>query len=260
MQRSSFLDYLRHGLALMVIFSHSFPLVRGDNVTEPLMRLSGGYLTSGEFAVYGFFVLSGMLISASWRRDPQPLPFVSRRLARIVPAYVAAVVFSLVLGMLFNAFLSNPYPGALNSSIWTLRWEAFCYCLVVLLRGRVWIIAPAAAILAIGVGRLGSNIPLMIVAFAVGGLLTYMPRLPLPPLKGDLSYGLYVYAFPVQQVIVATLGSILSPLLLAFLTVLITVPIAALSWRWLESPALRLVTRLCVSHGSVARDQSHPSL
>ena len=66
-------------------------------------------------------------------------------------------------------------------------------------------------------------------------------RLAMPVLRragrfGDLSYGLYLYAFPMQQVIVATMPSNEHPILTCML---LTVPLAALSWHLVEAPALR---------------------
>jgi len=53
---------------------------------------------------------------------------------------------------------------------------------------------------------------------------------------GDFSYGLYLYAFPVQQVIVATMPRNEHPILTCML---LTLPLAALSWHLVEAPALR---------------------
>ena len=55
----------------------------------------------------------------------------------------------------------------------------------------------------------------------------------------DYSYGIYLYAFPVQQAIRHSV-SIQSPLLFFFLTMLITVPLAVMSWHFVEKPALKL--------------------
>lgn len=55
----------------------------------------------------------------------------------------------------------------------------------------------------------------------------------------DLSYGIYIYAFPVQQAIVASgLGT--TPMSNLLLTLVVTVPLAALSWYLVEKPALKL--------------------
>ena len=53
-------------------------------------------------------------------------------------------------------------------------------------------------------------------------------------LKADLSYGIYIYAFPIQQTL-AGYGQL--NLLTAVLTVL---PFAAFSWFLVERPAMRL--------------------
>lgn len=55
----------------------------------------------------------------------------------------------------------------------------------------------------------------------------------------DLSYGIYLYGWPSQQVVVS-LWPALSPYRLSVLALLLSVGLAALSWRWVESPAVRL--------------------
>jgi len=54
---------------------------------------------------------------------------------------------------------------------------------------------------------------------------------------GDVSYGLYIYAFPVQQALVGQIAG-LDPLELFTLTMAVALPLAALSWIWIEKPAL----------------------
>jgi peptidoglycan/LPS O-acetylase OafA/YrhL len=53
---------------------------------------------------------------------------------------------------------------------------------------------------------------------------------------GDLSYGMYLYAFPVQQVILGAAPRFGYPILACMA---LTVPFAALSWHLVEKPALR---------------------
>ena len=48
-------DSLRLIFALLVIFSHSFPLGLGSYVTEPLWMLTGGQIEVGKVSVWGFF-------------------------------------------------------------------------------------------------------------------------------------------------------------------------------------------------------------
>lgn len=55
---------------------------------------------------------------------------------------------------------------------------------------------------------------------------------------GDVSYGLYLYAFPVQQALVAWLGPELGPARMFALALPITYLLALASWRLVEVPAL----------------------
>ncbi len=54
---------------------------------------------------------------------------------------------------------------------------------------------------------------------------------------GDLSYGIYIYAWPVQQITVAYLPDAPFALLLA-ISLAVTAGLAWLSWRYIEKPAL----------------------
>lgn len=55
---------------------------------------------------------------------------------------------------------------------------------------------------------------------------------------GDYSYGVYIYAFPVQQTVVALMPGI-SVWTLVFFSAVVTLAFAGLSWHMLEEPALR---------------------
>jgi peptidoglycan/LPS O-acetylase OafA/YrhL len=60
---------------------------------------------------------------------------------------------------------------------------------------------------------------------------------------GDFSYGLYLYACPVQQLLVSYFPGQLSPHGLFFSAMLITLTCAALSWQLIEKPCLELKSR-----------------
>ena len=86
--------------------------------------------------------------------------------------------------------------------------------------------------------------------FAVSGayLLMYFAfwqRLSLHRLTsfGDLSYGTYLFAMPIQQLIIQHLGLRQSPWKLFVLATPIVLAVAAMSWFWIEKPALRLGKR-----------------
>ena len=61
---------------------------------------------------------------------------------------------------------------------------------------------------------------------------------------GDISYGVYIYAFPVQQTIIWVTGNRLSVLQGACIALPVTVVLAFLSWHWVERPALGWKNRL----------------
>lgn len=70
----------------------------------------------------------------------------------------------------------------------------------------------------------------------------------LPGWWGDYSYGIYIYAFPIQQ----TLSQLLAPIsgyLLFVLALIPTLALAALSWTYVEKPMLRLKS---IAGGSTA--------
>ena len=62
-------------------------------------------------------------------------------------------------------------------------------------------------------------------------------------LRTDLSYGVYIYAFPIQQLLVIGGLAFLSPFLFFGVSMLATLPIAALSWFLIEKRALALKSR-----------------
>lgn len=71
------------------------------------------------------------------------------------------------------------------------------------------------------------------------------PLLKVPSMDrwGDISYGLYIYAFPVQQLLVYYLPSI-KPIEMLMMASAITGCLAYLSWKFVESPALNLKGRI----------------
>lgn len=57
----------------------------------------------------------------------------------------------------------------------------------------------------------------------------------------DVSYGLYIYAFPVQQsLVLANAHTVMPPAAFALLSLVLTIPVAFASWKLIEKPSLRL--------------------
>ncbi len=72
-------------------------------------------------------------------------------------------------------------------------------------------------------------------------LLALHPKLILPSIDrwGDISYGLYIYAFPVQQSIAYLIPNV-QPNIMFILSTFITLTLATLSWNFVEKPALKM--------------------
>jgi peptidoglycan/LPS O-acetylase OafA/YrhL len=325
--RDNNFDTIRLLAALSVLVSHAFPLSYGRAAWQPLQLLTRQQTNLGLTAVFVFFIISGWLITESFSRN-SPGQYAIARALRILPGLTAvllALVFligpalttvplrdyfgsaqaysflstnlsltSFVDG-LPGVFDSNPFPHAVNGSLWTLRYEAECYGIVYIL-GRCGLLHRYvmtallfACLLAswryIGGWRLefyscfaagaalcvwSRHYPhrqllqgrFALIATLVWAASFYMgfrvasatfgayvvlylglaPTIRLPKVKrwGDLSYGTYVWAWPIQQTVTLALGAWASWWLNITLSLPLTLAIAALSWRYIEWPALAL--------------------
>ena len=333
--RPNSFDLLRLLAALAVVGGHACEL-SGHVSADPLARFTGvGGL--GSLGVSVFFAISGFLVVCSFARRPNVASFAAARALRLLPALAVVVLVSaLLIGPLvtraplsayFTApqtwlypirnililpvtyhlpgvFAANPYPDAVNGSLWTLRVEVGFYGLTALLGWRGWLgrgvltgvalLFAAALIAAIGSGRAPLQATLLlrsgVLYFGGGALWAWRgetgwsdPKLRLAaaaaalatvalavsrtwgdtalallaPLwvvtlgqtgwpgqralarVGDLSYGTYLWAFPIQQALVQAQPGVGVAALLGE-TLLIVLPLAWLSWRLVERPALAL--------------------
>lgn len=85
-------------------------------------------------------------------------------------------------------------------------------------------------------------LPVFVAALGFAALLAAY-RLPVRRPGGDISYGVYIYGWPVAQAAVAVLGPV-PPLTLAAVSAVAVLPFALLSWRLVEAPALGLAARI----------------
>ena len=346
-QDNSF-DILRLFWAVMVLFSHCFALPQGGNRHEPLAVLTNGQTTFGSLAVDAFFVISGFLIAQSWLRSKGQADYLNKRVRRIYPGFlVAALVCAAIVGppasesvsaylhgfhplrftwsaltlsllALPPVFAHLPYSSEINGSLWTIRYEFWCYLLLAalgalgLLKRRGTIAGLFLLVLLLhsaqewffpGIGQgnddfkagllHGLELPLLgnldrwprLLAFFLAGTVCYLYRERIPrspglalvsflllalcvrwrlnailPLCGtylllyaagsrtqvgkaltqraDLSYGIYLYAYPVQQLLIQFLGVQIDPFLLFALALPTVAALAWLSWKLVEQPFL----------------------
>ena len=155
-------DALRLLAAMLVLFSHSYPLT--GTGPDPVLWLTAGHTDGGAAAVAAFFVISGFLVTRSVLTRT-PADYLRSRLLRILPALaVAAFVQTFVIGLCFTTlpwrsylqmagtwdglrnalvfdirntlpgvFAANPYRDVVNGSLWTLPVECAFYLLLPLL-------------------------------------------------------------------------------------------------------------------------------
>jgi peptidoglycan/LPS O-acetylase OafA/YrhL len=179
------LDGIRGLAALYVVADHVF-LRTFHGYPAPRAPFWAAWLSYGRFAVVVFIVLSGFSLALSparhgWRLDAVST-FAARRARRILPAYWAALAFSLAV-----AWLIIPQPGhgipdaksvfvngllvqnlvaahSPNAAFWSMAVEAQLYVLLPLLivmvrrRGAVVMVATVLVVVA-AVGIAGPHIP-----------------------------------------------------------------------------------------------------
>jgi len=184
--RGNNLNLLRFCAASLVVLSHSYPL-SGHLADEPLARATRIF-DFASIAVIVFFAISGYLVARSYDRSRSLAAYARSRALRILPAYVAATLYAaFVVGpwattlpladyltdprtwiyvretLLFvgidrlpGVFVDNPYPLAINGSLWTLWLEVSCYAALAIAGAlgalaRPWrALALAAALFALG--------------------------------------------------------------------------------------------------------------
>jgi peptidoglycan/LPS O-acetylase OafA/YrhL len=157
-------------------------------------------------------VVSLLYAHFQWK-SPYSLPAVlfgyPQAWARLAPMYLAGVVFYLY-----------------RDCIQLHRWGAIL---------SVFVMAVACII------PLGYTLLFPLFGTYLLMYLAFWQRVPLHRIMcfGDLSYGTYLYAFPIQQLVVQHLGLRNSPLRLFATATPLVVAAGALSWFLVERPALR---------------------
>ena len=153
MNKNNF-DGVRIGLALIVLFAHAYALTLFDQ-----FRILD-WIFDSNFAVRGFFAISGYLVTLSYLNSRSCSDYFEKRIRRIYPAYITSIFFCVILGMtisdmnifdfvaspetikylvsnvLFLNFIQPNLPSvfeqhpvqALNGALWTIKVEVMLYC------------------------------------------------------------------------------------------------------------------------------------
>lgn len=147
-------DIVRLIAAFLVFTGHAYVLVGNP---PPVII----FQAAQRLGIIIFFTIGGYLITESWKRDSNYFRYIIKRVFRIFPALIACVLITAFLlgpilselsiqeyftspitwGYLKNivlyinyslpgVFESNPYPYAVNGSLWSLPVEFFMYLMI----------------------------------------------------------------------------------------------------------------------------------
>lgn len=330
--RSNNFDFLRLLFASLVIISHSFPLTGQKEIFD---IVTNSQLTLGSLSVDCFFIMSGYLIMMSLQRSKSPYEYLWKRLLRLYPAYIILLIITMLLlplvyegknileestylSYLPNAlslykiqyqvagvFENNPYPRAINGSLWSLCYEFTMYlallCLFplrkhkylkfivlfifftsfILFTSETYLLGntmkkiflqptefyklctyfmAGASLVFFNIRKINSlTTRFILFALLIGSLYFNIYRWLGPILLpffillagihkskvigdtgkvlGDISYGVYIYGFLIQQTLVYYFG--LQTFSLMIISIIITYIIAFASWHLIEKTSLK---------------------
>jgi peptidoglycan/LPS O-acetylase OafA/YrhL len=224
--------------AILIDLRYTLPGVFTDNPTH---SVNGSLWTLPvELRMYAFVALAGLL------------GVLGRRL-----------LFNLAAAAIVALYLAWPGSPLLADPVHARAAIFFLVGAALFVNRELVPLTPAGVVASAALAGLASLTDAYDLAFAVAFSyavlwfgLTDRVRLPNLAARGDLSYGTYLYAFPVTQIWVEALQPV-SPWVVLSLTLATTLPLAWLSWNLVERHALRLKGRL--RRGASAKPQSAPA-
>lgn len=319
--------------ASSVIVSHSYPLTQ---TPEIFSEITNGQLSLGGLAVDIFFIMSGYLILTSLKFSKTPQNYLWKRVLRLFPALAFVLLLTLIWTPIlysgsnileektFWTYLpnnlslynlqyninhvmeTNPYPGAINGSLWSLCYEFTMYMFILLLfplrkKKILPFIVVAAFIVSfycmffrpnflsnfyyalqlvpkqlyklstffiagsvltffdlkkINTPITKATLAMLLILSIVFNVYQYASYFILPVLTilvglsyssilnyiphkiGDISYGMYIYGFPVQQSFMHFFD--FSPHLLTICSLPVAAVFSYISWNLIEKRAMKL--------------------
>jgi peptidoglycan/LPS O-acetylase OafA/YrhL len=337
MDKQNNFNILRLIFASTVIISHSFPLTKQP---EFFLEITNQQIDLGRLSVEVFFVISGYLIYNSLSYSKSLLGYLWKRVLRLFPALIVMLLVTMGIILLVNksdnmlhqtdfytylprnlslyyvqyavsgVFVNNPYPYAINGSLWTLAYEFSMYLVLTPLYftknnnirlgflsllfaffGYCYLAKPLTLqphfaklnLISSEFYRLGSyfiagslltffniksiktnkNILLLLTLILVSIFLNIYNIIALFALPlliiligisfnkrtwtfseqlGDISYGIYIYGFLVQQTLMNYFE--LGPIELMCCALVLTCVPAYLSWHLIEKKALKFKNKI----------------
>lgn len=333
MHKNNF-DFLRLIFSLSVIVTHAYALSKAP--FPDLLGQISGQIEFSYIGVSGFFIISGYLIFQSVSRSKGFVDYYWKRIIRLFPALFVVLLLTTIMGaFVYNGkinsyfinhstwtylprnlslfflqyeidgiFEQNPYPSAINGSLWTIAYEftgyiilsallllknkgkkygilfAWLFFLILrlffyerftqinfILSGKQFInlttlFLSGAVLAAFNFEKIRNSnwILFLSLAFLIISLFTkafdftHFFTLPVVVILfgskstkyinsigakiGDMSYGIYIYGFPVAQTLMYFY--LFNHIELMIYSTFITVVLGYLSWHLIEKRALKL--------------------
>lgn len=99
--RANSFGFLRLSFALLVIVSHAFALGGFNHFEDPFGTWTKGQTDLGSISVFGFFVISGYLVTRSYAESGTAVRYLWKRILRIFPGFlVCLAVTAFIFGPL----------------------------------------------------------------------------------------------------------------------------------------------------------------
>jgi peptidoglycan/LPS O-acetylase OafA/YrhL len=233
--------YLFKNSILVTGVTYDLPGVFGDN---PLRNAVNGSLWSMPFEIAMYAILTSLwLFLGMTSRERVKVLKITLMLCLIFSgiAHIAAHFYFPANSDFAQNFIRLFFMFISGAAFYTMRNN-------ITLSGSVFLFLIACLSLAL----MEKNAFFVIYSIAIPYMTLYLAYAPSRYIQkysnaGDYSYGVYIYAFPVQQSIAALLPHV-SVWLMMILSSGITLAFAALSWHFLEKYALRLKTRMAINY------------
>lgn len=172
--------------------------------------------------------------------------FLRRRVLFSVLAFALLLIAGLQINILFHQLFPLFFQISRYESAYLSLPLSFCIGMLACLYSEKFILNIPAAIVGLAISLIFGNWILLTVAFAYAAIVFgFHTRLYIPKFnfRNDISYGVYVLSWPVQQMLI-NMKIATQPFTVFVGTMLIVTPLAFFSWRFIEKPSLRLKGKL----------------
>lgn len=211
-------------------------------------------LATGSAPLPGVFnelPMPGIVNSSLWTLKFEVLCYAGLALAGLAGLFNAKhryLTASVLAALLAVVYAADPQPFTQHSFTDNVRYFSLYFgtgTLIYLLRDKLVITAVALVPLAaLFVLALETRFAEVVTALLLGYAIVWAANLSFGPMrawcnKTDLSFGVYIYAGPIQQALIGAAPT-MSPIAISCAAFAVVLPLALISWVLVEHPALRM--------------------